>query len=99
MSGGISWHSVGISVEAMMGALYVKDEEAFRLAKELADRRGLTKAAAVKLALTNELAKDAPIRSVHEIVEELRRTSTLKYDPTIVIDKAFWDSLNDEEDD
>ncbi len=82
-----------------MGALYVKDDDAFKLAKELAERRGLTKAAAVKLALLNELAKDAPKRSVHEIVEELRRTSTLKHDPTIVIDKAFWDSLNDEEDD
>lgn len=34
-----------------------------------------------------------------KIVEELRRTSTLTYDPSIVIDKTFWDSLNDEEDD
>ena len=82
-----------------MGALYVKDHEAFEMAKQLADRRGLTKAAAVKLALANELARDTPKRSVHEIVEELRRTSTLKFDPGIVIDKAFWDSLNDEEDD
>lgn len=76
-----------------MGALYVKDDEAFRLAKELADKRGLTKAAAVKLALTNELAKDQPKRSVHEIAAELRRTSRLRHDPDIVIDKAFYDSL------
>ncbi|WP_375390641.1 type II toxin-antitoxin system VapB family antitoxin [uncultured Sphingomonas sp.] len=82
-----------------MGALYVKDDEAFQMAKRLAERRGLTKAAAVKLALSNELGRDEPKRSVHEIVEELRRTSTLTYDPSIVVDKAFWDSLSDEEDD
>ena len=79
-----------------MGALYVKDEEAFRLAKELAEKRGLTKAAAVKLALTNELAKEQPERSLHEIAAELRRTSRLRFDPDIVIDKAFYDSLYDE---
>ncbi len=82
-----------------MGALYVKDHETFRMAEELADKRGLTKAAAVKLALANELAKDQPRRSVSEIVEELRRTSTLKFDPNVVIDKAFYDSLNDEDND
>jgi hypothetical protein len=86
-------------MEMAVGALYVKDDEARRMAEQLASRRGLTKVAAVKLALTNELAKDAPKHSVHEIVEELHRTSTLKHDPSIVIDKAFWDSLNDEEDD
>lgn len=80
-----------------MGALYVKDEEAFRLAQELADRRGLTKAAAVKLALANELAKDESKRSLHEIAAELRRTSRLRFDPDVVIDKAFYDSLYDDE--
>ena len=78
-----------------MGALYVKDEEAERLAQELADRRGLTKTAAVKLALVNELARDEPRRSVHEIAAELRRTSTLKLNKNVVIDKAFYDSLYD----
>ena len=82
-----------------MGALYVKDDEASQMAEDLARARGLTKTAAVKLALVNELARDKPKRSVHEIVEELRRTSTLQYNPSIVVDKAFWDSLNDEEDD
>ena len=76
-----------------MGALYIKDDEAKTMAEQLALRRGLTKVAAVKLALANELSRDEPKQSVHEIVEELRRTSTLTYDPSIVIDKAFWDSL------
>ena len=86
-----------------MGALYVKDAEAFAMAKELSERRGLTKAAAVKLALANELAKDAPQAAdeptLPEKLAELRRTWKLQIDPTIVIDKAFYDSLNDEEDD
>lgn len=76
-----------------MSALYVKDDEAFRLAKELADRRGLTKAAAVKLALTNELAKDAEKRSFSEIAAELRRTSKLPKENVGVADKAFFDDL------
>lgn len=80
-----------------MGALYVKDHEAFELAKELAARRGLTKAAAVKLALANELARDEPQKTVHEVVAELRRTSKFTYDPTVVIDKAFWDSLYEDD--
>ena len=53
----------------------------------------------MKLALSNELASDRPRPSVHDIVEELRRTSTFRHDPAAVIDKAFWDSLNDEEGD
>ncbi|MBB4152996.1 antitoxin VapB [Sphingomonas jinjuensis] len=80
-----------------MGALYVKDDEARAMAEELAARRGLTKVAAVKLALANELGRDEPKRSVHEIVEELRRTSSYTYDPNIVIDKAFWDSLYEDD--
>ena len=79
-----------------MGALYVKDDEAERLAKELAGKRGLTKTAAVKLALVNELAKDAPRRSVHEIVAELQRTSTLPRENVGIADKAFFDNLYDE---
>ena len=82
-----------------MGALYVKDEQARSMAETLAERRGLTKAAAVKLALANELRKDEPPESLLLKMEEFWRTSKLKHDPTIVIDKAFYDSLNDEEDD
>lgn len=82
-----------------MGALYIKDDEARQMAEKLARRRGLTKVAAVKLALGNELEKDEPTRSIRERMEEFWRTSKLKHDPNVVIDKAFYDSLNDEEDD
>lgn len=80
-----------------MGALYVKDDEARTMAEKLARRRGLSKSAAVKLALSNELAKDEPQRSLHALAEELWRTSKLKFDPDVVIDKAFYDSLYDDE--
>lgn len=82
-----------------MASLYIKDEETSRLAQELAERRHLTKTAAVRLALTNELQRDQPQRSAMEIIDELHRTSTFRYDPDVVVDKAFYDSLNDEEDD
>jgi antitoxin VapB len=82
-----------------MAALYVKDNEALQMAEKLAASRGLTKTAAVKLALANELARETPKRSLHEIAENLRRNSTLRFDPDIVIDKAFYDSLNDENSD
>ena len=82
-----------------MGALYIKDEHARAMAEELARQRGLTKVAAVRLALANELKKTMQPRSVAEITAELRRTSKLRFDPDVVIDKAFYDALNDEEED
>lgn len=80
-----------------MGALYVKDDEARRMAEDLAAQRGLTKVAAVKLALANELAKHVPKPSIHEIVAELRRTSPLPQNNTGIADKAFFDSLYDDD--
>lgn len=82
-----------------MGALYVKDDEALRLAEELAKRRDITKVAAVRLALSNELAREPEKKSILEIAAELRRTSKLTYDPNIVIDKAFYDSLYEDDED
>ena len=76
-----------------MGALYVKDNEAFALAKELAERRGLTKSAAVKLALRNELSRDKPEQSFSQIAAQLRRCSTLPRENRGVADKAFFDAL------
>ena len=76
-----------------MASLYVKDEEANALAEQLASARGLTKTAAGTRAVRNELANEPTQRPVSEVIEELRRTSKLRYDPDVVIDKAFYDSL------
>lgn len=78
--------------------MYIKDVQADALAKELAAERGLTKTAAVKLALTNELARGREsFRSLTEIARELRRTSTLPPSTGFVANKAFYDSLYDDE--
>ena len=76
--------------------MYIKDMQADALAKQLAAERGLTKTAAVKLALTNELARSAKPRSLGEIARELRRTSKLPPANHAVADKAFFDDLYDE---
>ena len=85
-----------------MASLYIPKAETADLAREVADLLGTTKTDAVHDALLRRregLVKAPAKRSVHEIVEELRRTSTLRFDPGVVIDKAFYDSLNDEEED
>ena len=76
--------------------MYIKDMQADALARQLAAERGLTKTAAVKLALTNELAKTAPRTSLVEIARELRRTSTLPPANVAVADRTFFDNLYDE---
>jgi antitoxin VapB len=86
-----------------MASLYIKDTEANALATELADRRGLSKTAAVKLALRHELQRDADhsdqSRSVSEVLEQLWRDFPLGEPTGLEADKSFYDSLNDEEDD
>lgn len=80
-----------------MGALYVKDQEAFEMAKMLAERRGLTKAAAVKLALANELAREQPEPTLQDRIAAWRRTSKLSPSRGFIADKAFYDSLYDDD--
>lgn len=83
-----------------MASLYVKDQEANALAEELAQRRGVTKTAAVKLALRHELARDAdpapPERPLLEVMEEFWRDRPLGSSTGLEADKAFYDSLSDE---
>ncbi len=82
-----------------MALLYVRDKETSRPVQELANRRNLTKTAAVRLALTNELEHDQPRQFAMEIIDEFHRMSTLRSDPSVMIDKAFYDPLKDEEED
>ena len=83
-----------------MASLYIKKPETEALAREVADLLGTTKTDAVHNALLRrkeELVKAPAKPSVHDIIEELRRTSPLRFDPDIVIDKAFWDSLYEDD--
>jgi antitoxin VapB len=83
-----------------MASLYIKDEEANRLAERLAAERGLTKTAAVKLALNHELERLPPTgrRPAIEVLEEFWSTHPLGQPTGREADKAFYDSLSDEDD-
>lgn len=85
-----------------MASLYIKDAEANELAEQLAKERKLTKTAAVKLALKHELGQIEQLdrkRPVRELLEAFWRDNPLGEPTGLVADKAFYDSLNDEEDD
>lgn len=91
-----------------MASLYIKDEEANRLAERLAASRGLTKTAAVKLALHRELERDrgnhesalSPAQAdVRSVLERFWATTRLGEPIGPEADKAFFDSLSDQEDD
>lgn len=79
-----------------MGALYVKDNEAFRMAQELADKRGLTKTEAVKLALRHELDRDEPTdrRPLRERMIEFWERYPLPKVLGPIPDKAFYDDMS-----
>ena len=77
-----------------MGALYVKDDEALRLAEELAKRRGITKVAAVRLALSNELARESENkRDLLAWLDDHRRRNPLPPPTGVKADKAFFDEM------
>ena len=82
-----------------MASLYVKDEEANALATRLARRFGVSKTAAVKRALERELARQEATVPLRERMAAWREAH-LPGEPTgFKADKAFYDSLNDEDDD
>ena len=82
-----------------MASLYIKDEEANDLATRLAARRGISKTAAVKLALRQELAREEKVVPLRERMAAWRKAHPLGEPTGLVADKAFYDSLNDEDDD
>lgn len=83
-----------------MASLYIKDFETNALAERLADRRGLTKTAAVKLALVHELERDAGKPVVQPSVREVMDRHWQHFPPppadAPVVDKSFYDWLSDE---
>lgn len=81
-----------------MASLFIKDAEAGALAARLAARRGITKTAAVKLALEHELARDVARVPLRERMAAWRAAHPLGEPTGLEADKAFYDSLNDEDD-
>lgn len=82
-----------------MASLYVKDAEANLLATRLAERCGISKTAAVKQALAHELARHDATPSLRERLRAWREAHPLGEPTGLKADKAFYDSLNDEDDD
>ena len=78
-----------------MASLYVKDTEANAMAEKLAKQRGLTKTAAVKLALRHELERDAAdSRPLREKMLDFWERHPLPDKLGPVPDKAFYDDLS-----
>ncbi|MES2097600.1 MAG: type II toxin-antitoxin system VapB family antitoxin [Pseudomonadota bacterium] len=76
-----------------MASLFIKDKEANDLAEKLANDRGLTKTAAVKLALANELRRSDK-RTARERMEDFWKRHPLPPRLGPAPDKAFWDDLS-----
>ena len=77
--------------------LYIKDDATAALVAELARRRGITKQAAVKLAVEAELGRDAPQPPLRERLAALRAADPLPPPTGLKADKAFFDWLSGEE--
>ncbi len=76
--------------------LYIKDNATSALVAELASSRGLTKQAAVKLAVSAELARDAAQVPLLDRLERFWAENPLPPSTGAVADKAFYDALSGE---
>ncbi len=86
-----------------MASLFVKDPEANELAIKAAVLQGKTKTQAVKDALREVVERLEPTRkrrpNMTEWIIEYRKKHPLPEPTGLKADKAFYDSLNDEDDD
>lgn len=84
-----------------MASLFIKDARTKALAEKLAQRRGMTKTAAVRMALEHELQRDADLiperaQPLRTIIEEFWRERETPQLTGLKADKAFFDSLYDD---
>ena len=87
-----------------MASLYIKDADTAELPPDVAELLGTSKTAAVHDALLHrkrelEQARPAPAVPLRERIEAWRKAHPLGRPTGLVADKAFYDSLNDEDDD
>ena len=86
-----------------MASLYIKDDETAALVTRVAKRSGLTKTALVRelaAAREAELDRQKPQTSVRKSLENLwQKYPWLLQKTGIEANKAFYDSLNDEDED
>ena len=77
-------------------ALHIRDREADRLVRELAERRNIALTEAVKIAVRNELERDEERPSLWDRLQPLLAQIAARGSTGLEADKAFYDSLNDE---
>lgn len=78
-----------------MASLYIKDPEANELAEQLAQAHGLTKTAAVKLALRHELDRATSAnKPLRDRMRDFWREYPLPAQLAPIPDKAFYDELS-----
>lgn len=84
-----------------MASLYIKNEETADLAREVAELLHTTKTAAVHDALLHrkKALQEQRTGNIHERLAAWRKAHPLGEPTGLEADKAFYDSLNDEEDD
>jgi antitoxin VapB len=78
-------------------ALHIRDERTDALVRELASRKGIGLTEAVREAVENELARSERKLSLKERLQPLLDELDALPKTGFVADKAFYDSLNDED--
>jgi len=78
--------------------LHVRDADTDRLARELAEKRGISITEAVREALEEALVTDATRSSLWERTADLRARISAFPLTGLKADKAFYDSLSEPED-
>ncbi|WP_375461646.1 type II toxin-antitoxin system VapB family antitoxin [uncultured Enterovirga sp.] len=73
-------------------ALHIRDAEADRLVRELAQQRNISLTDAIKLAARAQLERP----SLYQRIRPIRERSREAAGQGLPVDKAFYDSLNDE---
>lgn len=85
-----------------MASLYIKDHATAVLVDRVAQRSGMTKTALVRelaAAREAELDRSEQKESLVDILERFWRDHPLGEPTGLAADKAFYDSLNDEDED
>ncbi|KQQ11891.1 transcription factor [Methylobacterium sp. Leaf123] len=77
-------------------ALHIRDAETDRLVRLLAERKGVPLTEAIKVAVRNELEREAQRPGLWERLRPLHERVAARPSTNLEADKAFFDELNDE---
>ncbi|KQP39146.1 MULTISPECIES: type II toxin-antitoxin system VapB family antitoxin [unclassified Methylobacterium] len=75
-------------------ALHIRDEEADRLVRALAERKHISLTDAIKLGVGNELKREDEKLSLWERIRPIRERIASRPDTGLKADKAFYDEMS-----